>query len=269
MQEFNQIIGYSIVILVGLSIGSFLNVLIYRLPRKESIAFPASHCPHCLSPIHYRDNIPILGYLLLRGRCRTCQTHISLQYPLIELITASFFVALFSLYGVSVNFVADAVLTCILLVALVTDLQCMHIPDRLTFTSGIIGLAFSPRFGGCLHGLLISFVGALIGIAILAIMSCIGKILYKKESMGWGDFKLIAVTGFFLGPLWNGIALVLSITIGGIWGMMQLITGKKEGKDEIPFAPFIAAGCFLVMLFRKQILILLEHYLSWYYFWLF
>lgn len=267
MQEFSQFFGYTVVILASLSIGSFLNVLMYRLPREESIIFPASHCPHCLTPIQYRDNIPIFGYLLLRGRCRTCHTHISIQYPVVEFITAFFFVALFSLYGVSVNFISEAVLACILLVALVIDLQYMHIPDRLTFTSGIIGLVFSLRFGW--HGLLRSFKGALIGIAILSIMSFIGKILYKKESMGWGDFKLIAVTGFFLGPRWNGIALILSITIGGIWGMIQLISGKKEGKDEIPFAPFIAAGCFLVMLFRKQILILLEHYLSWYYFWLF
>ena len=256
-----QILRYGIIILVGLSIGSFLNVLIYRLPRKESIAFPASHCPHCLSPIRYRDNIPVLGYVLLRGRCRACQTRISLQYPLIELITASSFAVFFFLYGASIHFVSDAMLTCILLVALVIDLQYMLIPDRLTFTGGAIGLAFSLRFGWQ-HGFLRSLEGALIGIAILAIMSFIGKILYKRESMGLGDFKLIAVTGFFLGPLWNGIALVLSIAIGGIWGMMQLITGKKEGKDEIPFAPFIAAGCFLVMLFRKQILILLEHYLS-------
>ncbi|MFA6472161.1 MAG: prepilin peptidase [Candidatus Latescibacterota bacterium] len=239
----------------------------YRLPRGESIVFPASHCPHCLTPIQYRDNIPILGYLLLRGRCRTCHTHISIQYPVIEFITAFFFAALFSLYGVSVNFVSEAVLVCILLVALITDLQYMIIPDRLTFPGAFIGLAFSLRFGW--HGLLRSFEGALVGLAILFIMSLIGKILYKKESMGVGDYKLITVTGFFLGPLFNGCAMVLAITIGGIWGTIQLISGKKEGKDEIPFAPFIAAGCFLVMLFRKQILILLEHYLSWYYFWLF
>jgi leader peptidase (prepilin peptidase) / N-methyltransferase len=255
-----QIFIYCIVIFFGLSIGSFLNVLIYRLPLNESIAFPASHCPHCLSPIKYRDNIPVLGYLLLHGRCRACGTSISIQYPLIELITASSFVILFTLYGATMNFAADAILTCILLAALVIDLQCMLIPNPLTFTGGVIGLAFSVRFGWQ-HGLMRAFEGALIGIVILAVMSFLGRILYKRESMGAGDFKLIAVTGFFLGPLFNGIALVLSIIIGGIWGMIQLITGKKEGKDEIPFAPFIAAGCFLVILFRKQILILLDHYL--------
>jgi prepilin signal peptidase PulO-like enzyme (type II secretory pathway) len=93
-------------------------------------------------------------------------------------------------------------------------------------------------------------------------MSLIGKILYKKESMGVGDYKLITVTGFFLGPLWNGCAMVLAITIGGIWGTIQLISQKREAGDEIPFAPFIAAGCFLVILFRKQIMVLLVRFLS-------
>jgi leader peptidase (prepilin peptidase) / N-methyltransferase len=258
MIEINHYFGYVIVLLAGLAIGSFLNVLIYRFPREESIVFPASHCPQCLSTIKYRDNIPVMGYLLLGGRCRVCKMSIPLQYPLIELVTASFFVVLYSFYGFTGNFFSDAVLTSILLVALVIDLHTMLIPDKLTFPGSIIGLAFSLRFGW--HGLLRAFEGALIGLVILFIMSLLGKILYKRESMGWGDYKLITVTGFFLGPLWNGIALVLSITIGGLWGMIQLVSGKKEGKDEIPFAPFIAVGCFLVILFRKQIMVFLMHF---------
>jgi leader peptidase (prepilin peptidase)/N-methyltransferase len=248
------------VTLFGLAVGSFLNVLIYRLPRSQSIAFPASHCPSCETPILYRDNIPILGYLLLRGRCRACGIPISPMYPLIELITGCMFLYLFAVHGLSVVFLRNAALSCILLVVFVIDMRHMIIPDQLTISGGIIALIFSLFFG--VNGVVRAFGGAIVGIFILLIMALMGRIIFKRDSMGLGDFKLAIVTGFFLGPIWNLIALAAAVLFGGIWGIIRLSAGKAKPGEEIPFGPFIAAGCFVILFFREQILFLVNTYLS-------
>jgi leader peptidase (prepilin peptidase)/N-methyltransferase len=251
-----------IVALSGLAVGSFLNVLIHRLPRNQSIVFPASRCPSCETPILYRDNIPILGYLLLRGRCRACGIPISPVYPLVELITGCMFLYLLAVHGLSVVFFRNAALACILLVVFVIDIRHMIIPDKLTVPGGIIALVFSLFFG--VNGVVNAFGGAIVGMFILLIMALMGRILLKRESVGLGDFKLAIVTGFFLGPIWNLIALAAAILFGGIWGIIRLSTGKTKPGEEIPFGPFIAAGCFAVLFFREQILFLVNTYLSFF-----
>ncbi len=258
--EIESVISLLIVCVFGLALGSFLNVVIYRLPRKESLIFPASHCPVCNTPIKYSDNIPILSYVLLGGRCRSCSVKISWIYPLIEFITAGMAVVLFLINGPTINFAADCSLGAILLVTAIIDSKYMIIPDRLNFTGAVIAIILSllRGFGGIIR----SFGGAFLGFFILTIMYWIGKLLFKREGVGFGDVKLAIVMGLFLGPFWCFMALLLAVMIGGIWGIIQLIIGNKKIGMQVPFGPFIALGGFLVLFFRIQIRYFVEQYLS-------
>jgi len=242
----------------GLLLGSFLNVIIYRLPRKESIVFPGSRCPACGVPIKYRDNIPIVSFLLLRGQCRACSARISWRYPLIEFVTGCMVMILFAINGLSLNFIADTVLGVILLAAAMIDIEYMIIPNRLTYSGMIIGSFLSLRWGW--DGILRGFMGIFAGILILSVMFLLGKLLFRRESVGMGDFKLVFVIGLFFGPFWCFIGLILAILIGGMWGLFQLVTGRKQMGQEVPFAPFIAAGGFCVLFFKVQIIFLVEQY---------
>lgn len=250
---------YMVVFLFGLAIGSFLNVVIYRLPRGESIVFPPSRCPDCGTPIRYRDNIPLLGYLLLRGRCRSCNSPISPQYPLIECVVGCMFAALFYLHGPSIPFVSLSALGTILLAATVTDLRHMIIPDRLMIAGGALGFLLALPFGRA--GVLRALGGAAAGLAILTVMLGIGWALYRRESIGRGDFKLIAVTGLFLGPVMNCVALFIAVFIGGTWGIALILMRKNVPGREVPFVPFIAAGCYGVMFFGTHFLSFIQQYI--------
>jgi len=255
-----SVIFLLIVGIFGLILGSFLNVVIYRLPRKESLIFPASHCPVCSTPIKYSDNIPILSYIILGGRCRSCYAKISWIYPFVEFITAIMVVVLFLINGFTINFVADCSLGLILLVAAIIDSKHMIIPDRLNYTGAVIAIIFSLWRG--FDGIARSFGGAFFGFFILAILYWVGKLLFKREGVGLGDMKLAIVIGLFVGPFWCLMALLFAVLIGGIWGITQIITGNKKIGMQVPFGPFIALGGFLVLFFRIQILYFVEQYLS-------
>ena len=253
-------ISLLIVGVMGLVFGSFLNVVIYRLPRKESIVFPASYCPVCCKPIKYRDNIPVLSYVLLGGQCRSCSAKISWVYPVIELITACMALILFLINGLSINFIADFSLGVILLVSAMIDSKYMVIPDRLNLTGAIIAIFVSLWRG--FDGIVRSLAGGLIGLLLLTAMLWMGKLFFKREGVGLGDIKLAIVIGLFVGPLWCFITILFAIIIGGMWGIIQLAVGKGVIGKQIPFGPFIAFGGFLVLLFRIQILYLIEQYIS-------
>jgi len=250
----------AVVGLFGSFVGSFLNVVIYRLPRRESIAFPSSHCPECSTPIRYRDNIPVLSYILLRGRCRACSSVISWRYPLVELITASAAMALFVINRSPLYFVADFALASVLLAAIVIDLQYMIIPDRLNLAGGIIAVIMSFRWGPA--GIVKGIEGAVIGVSFLIVMIVMGKILFRRDGVGMGDVKLAVVIGMFLGPFWCFLTFVVAVFIGGIWGIFRLVSGGLKMGHEIPFAPFIAMGGFSVLFFRKEILFLVDRYVN-------
>ena len=188
-------ISLLIVCVFGLALGSFLNVVIHRLPRKESLIYPASHCPVCNTPIKYSDNIPILSYVLLGGQCRSCSTKISFTYPLIEFVTACTAIVLFLLNGPTINFIADRFEGAILLVTAIIDSKYMIIPDRLNFTGAVIAIILSLLRG--FDGIIRSFGGAFLGFFILTIMYWIGKLLFKREGVGFGDVKLAIVVGLF------------------------------------------------------------------------
>lgn len=244
----------------GAMIGSFLNVVIYRVPRGESIAFPASHCPFCGTPIKVYDNIPILGFLMLMGRCRECKRPISIQYPLIEAWMAFSAILLFLRTPGMWDFIAAFALAAILTVSFMIDLAFMIIPNKVNLAGGIIGALFTFRWGmtGPLRGL----QGAVVGLAIMGIMYFMGRLIYRREGLGIGDVKLAAVIGLFQGPVFCLMTLVCAILYGGVWGVFVLARGRMKPGREIPFAPFIALGGFTTLFFPGEILWVVERYLT-------
>jgi leader peptidase (prepilin peptidase)/N-methyltransferase len=249
-----------LVFVLGLAIGSFLNVCIYRLPLKKSILFPPSFCPRCGKRIKFYDNIPLLSYILLRGRCRHCQQRISLIYPAVELLNGLLFLLLFFRYGPSWDFAAKAILFSSLVVIFFIDLKYQIIPDAITLPGIIVGLGFSiltrsPDF-------LQSLLGLLAGGGVLYLIALIGDKVFKKESMGGGDIKLAAMLGAFLG--WQKVLLVffLGSFLGALVGIIALLFSEEaREKRLIPFGPFLAAATLLAIFLGNQ---LFELYLKFF-----
>lgn len=234
-----------IAFLFGLIVGSFLNVCIHRLPRGESIVSPPSHCPRCGKTVTWKDNIPVLSYLLLRGRCRACGEAISIRYPLVELLTAvlSGFVFLlthsFFLYLVYFSFAAA------LLVITVIDLEHRIIPNVISLPGAVAGFFLSFFVPG------ISWVDSLLGIAagagtILLVIAAY-YLLTRREGMGIGDAKLLAMIGAFLG--WKGalFALVGGSLLGSLAGLSLMIFKGFGRQSQIPFGPFLAIGALFFL----------------------
>ena len=231
--------------LFGLAIGSFLNVVIARVPAGRSLVRPGSACPGCSAPLTWYDNIPVLSFLMLRGRCRACGMHISWRYPVVETITAAVLVVAYVAFGPS----ADFLVACVLLPALVAltaiDLDHQMIPDAITLPGILIGLVInlaSRRISW-----LDSVVGILLGGGLFLVI-----ILVSRGGMGGGDLKLGAMLGAFLG--WKAliVALFVAIVLGGAIGAMLLATGRRGRKDPIPFGPFLAAGGAMALFWGKQ-----------------
>ncbi|UCD23200.1 MAG: prepilin peptidase, partial [Gemmatimonadota bacterium] len=191
--------------LFGALFGSFLNVLILRLPKDESIVFPGSHCPRCNKPIAWYDNLPVLSWVFLGGKCRHCREPISIQYPLIELATASLWMLAAWHYGATVTALTAAIFGTILLGIAVTDARHYLIPDEYTWGGLAIGLLLSLRGG--LEGLLHSVIGAVAGFVILYVVAVAGEKVFGKEAMGGGDIKMMAMVGAFVG--WKGVLLTV------------------------------------------------------------
>ncbi|HEX2204835.1 MAG TPA: prepilin peptidase [Longimicrobium sp.] len=221
---------------VGACVGSFLNVCVYRWPEGLSVVSPPSRCPVCETPIRWRDNIPVLGWLLLRGRCRECGTRISAQYPLIELTTASLWVAAAVRHGFTWQTLSSAVFFTLLLGIALTDARTYIIPDEFTLGGLVIGLLLSLAPGGIEP--LQSFLGAAVGFALLWMVAVLGEWAFKKEAMGGGDIKMIAMVGAFVGIPGVLLTIFLGALFGSlIFGPISLKTGKL-----VPFGIFLALG---------------------------
>ncbi len=244
---------------VGAVVGSFLNVVILRLPEEgASIVFPASHCPKCKTPLRAWENIPILSYLVLRGRCRSCRAPISIQYPLVEAAMAGLSFALFRSFGLSAALAIYFPFCAALLVIMVIDLYHQIIPDVISLPGIVIGFAasfFNP---------LVSWQDAALGIlcgggALFAV--AYGYYLFtKREGMGGGDIKLLAMIGAFLG--WQSLPFVVfgSSLIGAVVGIGAMIQQKKGGKTVIPYGPFLSGAALGYLFFREEIDLLLRLY---------
>lgn len=222
--------------LLGSVMGSFLNVCIVRLPVEESVIRPRSRCPRCGNQIAWYDNIPVLSWLLLRGRCRRCGQPISLQYPVVEASVATLWAAAAWWYGAGLTALAAALFLTILLGIAVTDARHYLIPDEYSWGGLALGLLLAPRDG--LGGLLTSTVGAAFGFGLLYAIAWAGERVFREEAMGGGDIKMMAMVGAFVG--WKGV--LLTLFGGALLGTLVFIPLTLRKRRLVPFGVFLAAA---------------------------
>ena len=240
-------IVYGIIFVLGLLFGSFLNVCIYRIPNGESVAFPPSHCPKCNTNIKPYDNIPIISYLILKGKCRNCGIKISMRYPVVELITALLFTGVFFKYGLTFTALKLSFMVLILVTLSGIDYDTYTLPDRLTFALVVLGILLS----GSIKGLESSFMGAAIYSFPFWMLYGFGESVLKKEIMGFGDVKLAAGIGAFLG--YSGfydfyLFFMLSFVIGAVVSLLLIAFKIRKREELVPFGPFIAISAYVVMM---------------------
>lgn len=268
----------TIVALFGLIFGSFLNVCIVRVPHRESVVTPGSHCPACGSSIHWYDNIPVLSYTLLRGRCRDCGQHISLLYPLVEILTALVFLLEYWRYGLSVEFAKGLVFAMLMIVLIFTDLRERRIPHKISIPGIALGVAFSfltpvdnRPFGWLLaqwnirpSGLLLSLLGALAGALIGGgLFFVVGEIFYRlrhKEGLGFGDVMLMLVVGTFLGPPLTLATILLGSLVGTLIAIPITVINSKFRNYQWPYGTFLGIVAIYANLGGDA---LLRAYLQW------
>jgi len=240
--------------IIGLAVGSFLNVCIYRLPRGQSLIYPPSHCPECGSLIKWYDNIPILSYFLLKGRCRSCLHPISPRYPLVEAITGFLYLFAFLFHRSNdspfILFFRDIVFISFLIPIFFIDLNDRIIPNSLSYSLLIVGLLF----GLLTKSFLSTLLGIGIGAGLFSGIHLLGSFFLKEESLGVGDIKLAAGIGAFLGWKAALLCFFLSFVLGGVISGILLLAHLKGRRDRIPFAPFLVAGAFISIFFGERLI---------------
>ena len=242
------------IFLFGLAIGSFLNVCIYRIPRADvSIHSPRrSFCPECSEPISFYDNIPVLSYLLLRGKCRDCRALISVLYPLVEIATAVLFLVMYYRFGLTLEFLLALVFVAVLVPIFVIDAQHYIIPNVLIVTGLILGFVIVCAIAyqrADVWYLLMRLIGAVAGGMALWLVAVIGSAVLRKKAMGGGDIKLMALNGLFLGA-WPELAMVIAFSAfsGAVVGTVLIVSGIKDRQSPIPYGPFLAGAAVIVLL---------------------
>ena len=224
-----------VLFILGLCVGSFLNVVIARVPKGRSIVHPGSACPRCGKPIAWFDNVPLLSYVLLRARCRHCREPISLRYPLVELVTGLLFVLAAWELGWGLPLAAGLILVAALIAITAIDLDCQLIPDVISLPGIVVGFVLSLVSGR--PGWLDSLVGILLGGGLFFLI-----IVASRGGMGGGDMKLGAMLGAFLGWKLTLVAVMLAVLGGGVVAIVLLALRRKGRKDAVPFGPFLALG---------------------------
>ncbi len=240
---------------VGLLVGSFLNVVIYRVPRGESVVRPRSHCPACGTQLADRDNIPVVSWLLLGGRCRTCREPISARYPLVEAFTGVMFAAVAARLGFDWALPAFLVLTASLIALSVIDLETYRLPVPIVYTTLGLGAVLLAVAGVVSHdgrGIAEAAAGGVLAWAVLLAIH-----LVSPRGMGFGDVRLAAVVGMFLG--WMelpevGVGLFLSFLFASVVGVGLMVAGRRGRKDRVPFGPFLALGAMVAVFVGEAIL---------------
>lgn len=261
-----------IVFIFGLVVGSFLNVCIVRLPKGRSIVNPPSHCPKCQERIKWYDNIPVLSFFILRGRCRSCGQKISWRYPIVELMNGMFYIWIYSEFGLGGEMILVMALCSALIVITFIDLDYQIIPDVITLPGMLAGLILGPFFmtalsdplpfglagvfphaGPYVTGLLNSFIGLMMGGAPLFIIGWLWERLRNIEAMGGGDVKLMAMVGSLIG--WKGalLTIMLGALTGSLAGMILIIFKRHSMNKVIPFGPFLALGAVITTFYGHEI----------------
>jgi leader peptidase (prepilin peptidase)/N-methyltransferase len=254
----------SLVFLLGLCVGSFLNVCIVRFPKEESVVKGRSHCPSCGKTIAWHDNIPVLSFLLLRRACRHCRQSISWRYPGVELLTAGALTAFYAVFGPTVNFLFYGYFICSLIIVTFVDFEHQLIPDEVTLTgilAGLVASYFFPHLQGEIDpelgprlALADAALGMLVGIGVIYSVALFGQCVFRKESMGGGDLKLLAMIGAFLGPENAALTFFLAPLVAAPIGIYLKWRKKAE---VIPFGPYLAGASIVAFFWGREIVKLL------------
>lgn len=277
--------------LSGLLVGSFLNVCIFRLPRDcMSVVRPRSRCPKCRTFIAWYDNFPVFSWLALGGKCRHCRSPIPLRYPLIELLTGALFAwAAYSQIYLeagdpwrrTVMFVLQAYLGSALIVSTFIDLDLQILPDEITLSGVVLGILAGAAFPfiypslpaaelfewapeavrSNARGLMMALVGAILGGGVIYTIGVMGKLIFRKEAMGFGDVKYMAFLGAFLGPTAVAMALLVGVFAGALFGIFKFIFVRRMG--YVPFGPFLSVGAAVMIFAPGPVHAGLRWYLEW------
>ena len=242
-----------VVILAGLW-GSFANVCIYRLPQDKGVVSGRSYCPKCKKKIVWYDNIPLISYFLLSGKCRKCKKKISFQYALVEFISILSFLIVYYLYGISLTSVFLMILSLSFIIIFFIDLKHYIIPNVLTFSMMVLGFvkSFDPNLNPMFPNYINSLIGGIIGFGIIWLIIFFYKQIRKKEGMGLGDAKLFAVIGFWFGWISIPFIIFLSSVIALISVVPDLMKNSKKMSTQIPFGPYIILGTIFYLVFQNK-----------------
>lgn len=247
---------------LGASIGSFLNVLVYRLPAKLSILWPPSRCPHCLHRLGKRENIPILGWLWLKGRCHHCRGRIARRYPLVEAIAGVLFLLVFWIYGVSGQTLGYWVFLSWLLALSLIDLDTLTLPNSLTQSGLVAGLLFQGTVDlgaasqrvGVAGPLMTGIVGMVLGLWLFEIIAFFGAVVFGQAALGGGDAKLAAMMGAWLGWKYLLVSGFIACAVGAFVGGGAIALGVLDRRQPMPFGPFLALGAGITIFCGEALL---------------
>ena len=235
--------------------GSFANVCINRLPKEQGVVSGRSHCPKCKKQIFWYDNIPLISYLLLGGKCRKCKKKISIQYIFVELISIFSFFSIYYLYGITLTTLLLMILSLSFIIIFFIDLKHFIIPNSITFPMMALGFvkSFDPNLHSIFPNYILSLLGGLFGYGIIWSITFFYKQIKKKEGMGLGDAKLLSVIGFWFGLKAIPFVIFLSSTIALISVIPDLIKKSKKMSSKIPFGPYIIVGTLVYLILEKKI----------------
>jgi len=252
---------YAILIASGLMFGSFLNVCIYRMPKGESVVMPGSHCTKCGHMLPWFENIPVLSFIFLRGKCSKCNAGISFVYPVVEIISAVLIVLMYVYFGLTLKALIYYLLFAALVISSFVDFDIQEIPDIISLPGIVIGLVISfvypeifPWAETRWQSLIQSLLGVLVGGGSLYVLGFLGELVFRKEAMGGGDIKLLAMVGAFIG--WK-LALAVFF-IAPFFGVLAgLVVKLRDGKNLIPYGPYLSLGSLIALLWGDKIIVFL------------
>lgn len=234
-------------LVLGLIIGSFMNVVIYRVPRNLSIVSPGSKCSSCNSEVKPYDNIPILSYILLGGKCRKCKEKISIRYPLVELLVGILYVLCYLFLGLTVELILGLIFVTCAVGIIFIDIDFKIIPDSFIVIIGLLGIGIMVNnyINAGFDGVVLNILGFVFGLGIFLIIRLAGSMIYKKEAMGLGDVKLMAVAGLYLGLLNTFLTILISSVVASIIEVTLIKLKIRKKDDEIPFGPYLVIGMII------------------------